>query len=133
MEYLEEDNNNDRANDDTTVSDARGTAKHRVYMHRSRIFHVPLGFVFLAKTKLLGRWRLWMEGKPGFTLNEGSKGEAKAPIFPYQLLKPMMLPSEAKKSYRMNWCPMYKYMEKAPVIDFLGDATAQFEVAYSYL
>ena len=102
-------------------------------MHTFVMFHVPPGSIFPSKPKVLSRLRLWLEGKPEYTITERIKNKVKIPVCLYQLLKRLMLPFKIKQSYRVNWCPIYRYAEKTPGINLLNNATSQFEVGYNYI
>ena len=73
------------------------------YMYGSGIWQVPRDFVFPKKIYRRDAWDLWLIGSPdGFS----------APIRPFRLLDPGMLPKTERRKYNQEWAPIMKLMEE---------------------
>ena len=70
---------------------------YRIYPIDGKFFHVPSEFKFPEPIKLNIAWRLWTDGLPSFEVKGPNDSIVSAPIRPFQLFKPKMLPKAAGK------------------------------------
>jgi hypothetical protein len=93
--------------------------RHRLYAYNSRFWHVPKDFEFPKGVCLDTGWKLWMCGLP---TNEtvGTNGiRVQAPVRPFHLLMPMMLPPDVHKKWQLHWRPIFSLMGGAPDLEIL--------------
>ena len=120
-----------------------GGAKFRLYSHAGRFWHVPQTFVFPTQVDLRGAFRLWLKGMPGYEIEQkDSKAPQAAPIRPFRLLDPKMLPQPVRTVFHLHWEPVLQIMSQSPtglhIPENPNDITASqfselYDKAFAYL
>jgi hypothetical protein len=96
------------------VGNAEAVVRHRLYSHGGRFWHVPEGFQFPLGVRLDTGWKLWLSGLPANEIVGADNIRVQAPVRPFRLLKPTMLPPSIRSKYRLQWLPIFSLMEGAP-------------------
>jgi hypothetical protein len=106
--------------------------RHRLYAYGGRFWHVPKDFAFPQGVRLDTGWRLWICGLPS---NEtvGTDGiRLQAPVRPFRILKPTMLPPDVRAKFQLHWKPIFSLMEGAPDLEILpGNSTESIALSFS--
>lgn len=114
----------------------------RLYAHGGKMWHVPAEFVLPTDIPLRTAVRMWLEGMPGYqTADPTRTRDARAaPIRPFRLLQPKLLPLKVKQLYQLHWRPIMELFFAAPGITIPECTTISadeldnvFEVGFDYL
>ena len=95
------------------------TIRHRLYAYDGRFWHVPNDFEFPLGVHLDTGWRLWICGRPSNEIIDANDIRVQAPVRPFHILKPAMLPPDARKKFQLNWRPIFSLMEGVPDMEIL--------------
>jgi hypothetical protein len=85
---------------------------------------VPETFGLPMRVKLENGWRLWVQGLPGFQIEDGDHMTRAAPIRPFRKFTNDMLPPEIKRTYGLHWSPILKEMEETPGLEIPDDPSS---------
>ena len=95
------------------VRNDTGNNNNNNYLHHhgGKYWHVPSNFGMFPKecTRRKG-WHLWLQGLPNFRDSDGHP----APIMPFKLMNPKMLPGKLRGTFSNDWQPIYNKMMKCP-------------------
>jgi hypothetical protein len=112
--------------------------RHRLYAYEGRFWHVPKDFAFPLGARLDTGWKLWMCGLPTNETVGANDIRVQAPVRPFRILKPTMLPPEARKKFQLHWKPIFSLMEGAPDLELspvmdTDSISLSFSVGKQYL
>jgi hypothetical protein len=102
----------------------QSTTVFRNFAHSGRFWFVPKLFKLPRRVKLETGWRLWVQGLPGFQMEDGDHIARAAPIRPFRKFKNGMLPPEVKKTFGLHWSPIFKVMEETPGLEIPNDPSS---------
>jgi hypothetical protein len=138
-------NNND---DDNDIVFAEGeeeeivvnnqAIRHRLYAYDGRFWHVPKDFEFPPGVHLDTGWKLWLCGLPSNETIGANDIRVQAPVRPFRILKPAMLPRDARNKFQLHWKPIFSLMEGAPDLEIspamdTDSISLSFSVGKQYL
>ncbi|KAI2510970.1 hypothetical protein MHU86_3442 [Fragilaria crotonensis] len=86
----------------------------RNFAHGGRFWCVPEAFQLPSRIKLENGWRIWLQGLPGFQIEDRDHIARAAPIRPFRKFTNALLPAEVKKRFFLHWSPIFKAMEETP-------------------
>jgi hypothetical protein len=72
------------------------------FAHGGRFWNVPKLFELPTRVKLENGWRLWVQGLPGFQIEDKDHIARAAPIWPFQKFTNDMLPPDVKKLFSLH-------------------------------
>jgi hypothetical protein len=119
----------------------QSTIVFRNFAHGGRFWNVPKTFQLPTRVKLENGWRLWVQGLPGFQIEDEDHIARAAPIRPFRKFTNNMLPPEVKTSFGLHWSPIFKVMEETPGLEIPNDPSSidsdflmnSFALAKNYL
>ena len=80
-----------------------------LYNWDGRFWQVPKGFLFPIDCKRKRAWGLWLIGQPSYMALDGTI----APILPYHLMSPKLLPKKVANKLKVEWRPVLAHMQSA--------------------
>jgi hypothetical protein len=98
--------------------------RHRLYTYEGRFWHVPKDFEFPLGVHLDIGWKLWTCGLPSNETVGANNVRVQAPVRPFRILKPAMLPLEARKRFQLHWKPIFSLMEGAPDLEITPEMSS---------
>jgi hypothetical protein len=112
--------------------------RHRLYAYEGRFWHVPKDFEFPLGVHLDTGWKLWICGLPSNETVGADDIRVQAPVRPFRILKPAMLPPDARKKFQLHWKPIFSLMEAAPDLEIASEMNTDaislsFSVGKQYL
>lgn len=107
----------DFAGEEEQISNHGGGAIYRVYSHNGHFWQVPKPFEFPTQVDLRGAFRLWLKGMPGYEIETKDSVSKAAPIRPFRLLDPKMLPKSVRAVFHLHWEPILQMMCQTPGLD----------------
>jgi hypothetical protein len=117
----------DNKDDDDGIVFAEGEAEvvnnqaiqHRLCACEGRFWYVPKDFEFPVGVRLDTGWKAWVSGLPSNETVGANDIRMQAPVRPFRILKPAMLPPDARKKFQLHWMPIFSLMEAAPDSEIL--------------
>ena len=97
------------------------TTCFRNFAHGGRFWCVPETFQLPSRTKLENGWRIWIQGLPGFQIEDRDHIARAAPIRPFRKFANAMLPPEIKQRFCLYWSPIFRVMEETPGLEIPED------------
>ena len=132
--------NNENANDDGIIF-AEGAEEeivvndqaiqHRLYTYEGRFWQVPKDFEFPQGVRLDTGWKLWMCGLPSNETNGNNNIRVQAPVRPFRILKPTMLPLDVRKKFQLHWRPIFSLMGNAPDLGPVTNTDDSISLSFS--
>ena len=104
----ENDDNNgiifaEEGKEELVIVSSNQTIRYMLYAYDRRFWHVPKDFEFpLGVQHLDTGWKLWICGLPSNKNIDANDIRVQAPIRPFCILKPTMLPPDACKKFQLN-------------------------------
>ena len=84
-----------------------------MYSYGGRFWSVPEGFVLPKKADVFQAFTYWFSGIPEYRIPGSGDNEAiRCPIIPFQKMKLDMLPKVIRQTFRLEYLPCMKQMEK---------------------
>ncbi|KAI2498280.1 hypothetical protein MHU86_16207 [Fragilaria crotonensis] len=131
----------DFAGEEEQISNHGGGAIYRVYSHNGHFWQVPKPFEFPTQVDLRGAFRLWLKGMPGYEIETKDSVSKAAPIRPFRLLDPKMLPKSVRAVFHLHWEPILQMMCQTPGLDIPRNPSTitatqfleLYSVAFEYL
>jgi hypothetical protein len=94
--------------------------QHRLCAYEGRFWHVPKDFEFPVGVRLDTGWKAWVCGLPSNETVGANDIRMQAPVRPFRILKPAMLPPDVRKKFQLHWMPIVSLMmEAAPDSEIL--------------
>ena len=115
------------------------TIRHQLYAYDSYFWHLPKDFEFPMGVHLDIGWKLLDLWKPSNETIDANHIRVQAPVCPFRIPKPAMLPPGAcSKKFQLNWRPIVSLMEGTPDMDTLpamdtNSISLSFSVGKEYL
>lgn len=104
--------------DNNATTPSNNQTKHRLYCVDGKMCFVLKDYEFPSKVLLDVGWKLWMLGIPLYESIDSDGKKKACPIHPFCLIKGMLLPSKAKKVFRLQYKPIFLTMEEAEGLQF---------------
>ena len=96
------------------------TIRHQLYAYDSYFWHLPKDFEFPMGVHLDIGWKLLDLWKPSNETIDANHIRVQAPVCPFRIPKPAMLPPGAcSKKFQLNWRPIFSLMEGVPDMEIL--------------